>query len=117
MYFFFFFFNDTATTEIYTLSLHDALPIWVRNQQPVISRCHTPSGGDRLSFIRGIDLPSSRRETPPVYRSASDCPTSSRPSGLPADPCQATPGVHASSAAARRLLPPSSSWTPGSLMC
>ena len=25
--FFFFFFNDTATTEIYTLSLHDALPI------------------------------------------------------------------------------------------
>src|SRR5438876_5915429 len=25
---FFFFFNDTATTEIYTLSLHDALPIW-----------------------------------------------------------------------------------------
>src|SRR5256885_10579153 len=27
---FFFFFNDTATTEIYTLSLHDALPISVR---------------------------------------------------------------------------------------
>src|SRR6266496_4070141 len=27
MFFFFFFFNDTATTEIYTLSLHDALPI------------------------------------------------------------------------------------------
>src|SRR2546426_5372548 len=27
MNFFFFFFNDTATTEIYTLSLHDALPI------------------------------------------------------------------------------------------
>src|SRR5256885_14049597 len=26
-HFFFFFFNDTATTEIYTLSLHDALPI------------------------------------------------------------------------------------------
>src|SRR5438477_10119629 len=28
IFFFFFFFNDTATTEIYTLSLHDALPIW-----------------------------------------------------------------------------------------
>jgi len=28
---FFFFFNDTATTEIYTLSLHDALPICIRN--------------------------------------------------------------------------------------
>src|SRR5258705_6481429 len=31
---FFFFFNDTATTEIYTLSLHDALPIWEVNQTP-----------------------------------------------------------------------------------
>src|SRR6266511_6154633 len=29
---FFFFFNDTATTEIYTLSLHDALPISPRDQ-------------------------------------------------------------------------------------
>src|SRR5256885_8818987 len=29
---FFFFFNDTATTEIYTLSLHDALPIFARAQ-------------------------------------------------------------------------------------
>src|SRR5215470_19788674 len=42
--FFFFFFNDTATTEIYTLSLHDALPIaphalrwerWCRNCPPI----------------------------------------------------------------------------------
>src|SRR2546429_8594631 len=30
---FFFFFNDTATTEIYTLSLHDALPICVHLHQ------------------------------------------------------------------------------------
>ena len=30
VFFFFFFFNDTATTEIYTLSLHDALPICER---------------------------------------------------------------------------------------
>src|SRR5215510_1980356 len=29
LFFFFFFFNDTATTEIYTLSLHDALPICI----------------------------------------------------------------------------------------
>src|SRR5438874_5541880 len=28
MYIFFFFFNDTATPQIYTLSLHDALPIY-----------------------------------------------------------------------------------------
>src|SRR5256885_8001917 len=33
--FFFFFFNDTATTEIYTLSLHDALPIYLATfEQP-----------------------------------------------------------------------------------
>src|SRR2546430_13686008 len=31
---FFFFFNDTATTEIYTLSLHDALPICQRPPHP-----------------------------------------------------------------------------------
>ena len=29
----FFFFNDTATTEIYTLSLHDALPIYIFDQR------------------------------------------------------------------------------------
>src|SRR5256885_247705 len=32
---FFFFFNDTATTEIYTLSLHDALPIFIRSPSRV----------------------------------------------------------------------------------
>src|SRR2546430_10866811 len=32
--FFIFFFNDTATTEIYTLSLHDALPIWLTCTSP-----------------------------------------------------------------------------------
>src|SRR5256885_2451622 len=36
--FFFFFFNDTATTEIYTLSLHDALPISAYFRQ------HAPRG-------------------------------------------------------------------------
>src|SRR2546430_8812296 len=35
---YFFFFNDTATTEIYTLSLHDALPIW-----PLTDRSRTSS--------------------------------------------------------------------------
>src|SRR6267378_3036598 len=33
--FVFFFFNDTATTEIYTLSLHDALPIASSSGQPI----------------------------------------------------------------------------------
>src|SRR2546430_6616171 len=35
-FYFFFFFNDTATTEIYTLSLHDALPIFA-TRQPISS--------------------------------------------------------------------------------
>src|SRR2546423_3220127 len=34
LFFIFFFFNDTATTEIYTLSLHDALPICPRPRSP-----------------------------------------------------------------------------------
>src|SRR2546425_11334205 len=34
LFFLFFFFNDTATTEIYTLSLHDALPISRRRGDP-----------------------------------------------------------------------------------
>src|SRR6185312_17334575 len=38
--FFFFFFNDTATTEIYTLSLHDALPISPRANA---SSCFCPT--------------------------------------------------------------------------
>src|SRR5574343_1927632 len=38
LFFFFFFFNDTATTEIYTLSLHDALPIWRWRGWPTAGR-------------------------------------------------------------------------------
>src|SRR2546430_11552485 len=39
---FFFFFNDTATTEIYTLSLHDALPIFPRIS--AMTRCARARG-------------------------------------------------------------------------
>src|SRR5256885_10326688 len=42
MILFFFFFNDTATTEIYTLSLHDALPILVAEQVPQTDKGHDP---------------------------------------------------------------------------
>src|SRR5271165_7637405 len=39
----FFFFNDTATTEIYTLSLHDALPIWATKVlSPSATGNHSP---------------------------------------------------------------------------
>src|SRR3990172_6082107 len=42
--FFFFFFNDTATTEIYTLSLHDALPIWSGSRRPSV--VYVPSAAE-----------------------------------------------------------------------
>ena len=38
----FFFFNDTATTEIYTLSLHDALPICKCGDKSKVEACHVP---------------------------------------------------------------------------
>src|SRR6266849_10269376 len=40
----FFFFNDTATTEIYTLSLHDALPICSTCASPPWVRAPSPPG-------------------------------------------------------------------------
>src|SRR2546430_12722425 len=48
--FFFFFFNDTATTEIYTLSLHDALPIYIASNNIITgeydgSSNHTDGNG------------------------------------------------------------------------
>src|SRR5271168_5463226 len=52
---FYFFFNDTATTEIYTLSLHDALPI------------STIIAGDKpigtLMVAIGLDIPEDRKST------------------------------------------------------
>src|SRR2546422_8143175 len=63
---FFFFFNDTATTEIYTLSLHDALPISSRSRSPRPTssspRRRRPTKNDRS----------------PSARWASGCVTSSR---------------------------------------
>src|SRR5256885_10790957 len=52
-YLFFFFFNDTATTEIYTLSLHDALPISAqrRERRPVEGR-HRAAVNDDVAGIR-----------------------------------------------------------------
>src|SRR2546422_1940379 len=46
LFLFFFFFNDTATTEIYTLSLHDALPIWFL--------CHTDHRNGNGSALDGL---------------------------------------------------------------
>src|SRR6266480_7748403 len=60
----FFFFNDTATTEIYTLSLHDALPIRIPIARPRPSRNHVA-----MIFIAGGYAPAML--TPVTKRSAS----------------------------------------------
>src|SRR5256885_12137456 len=56
--FFFFFFNDTATTEIYTLSLHDALPILGAPAAGAGGRA--PAGGGTGAPAAGGDRKSTR---------------------------------------------------------
>src|SRR5256885_11478273 len=58
---FFFFFNDTATTEIYTLSLHDALPISTTIRFWSSARCLPGPGGS--SWWRNTSIPGSRRRS------------------------------------------------------
>src|SRR6266516_7860789 len=57
-FFFFFFFNDTATTEIYTLSLHDALPISSSATHSMCGVCGNMSTGR----TRRSAYPASRSE-------------------------------------------------------
>src|SRR5256885_12653736 len=64
---FFFFFNDTATTEIYTLSLHDALPICETPQTWTLRP--PPSGGTRLPCTHGRTGQRSKRPA----RESSSC--------------------------------------------
>src|SRR2546429_8141690 len=52
--YFFFFFNDTATTEIYTLSLHDALPISVGDRDSVAHRRGPRRRDRRAGIARGV---------------------------------------------------------------
>src|SRR2546427_4653767 len=82
MFSFFFFFNDTATTEIYTLSLHDALPIYFDDQRGHARRKtfpemrhvvqpHEPRPGEqRLERLAILFRPGQRKraERPPVER-------------------------------------------------
>src|SRR2546422_11132102 len=53
----FFFFNDTATTEIYTLSLHDALPIFARQlAEGVVDELEVLRPEQREQIVGGIGL-------------------------------------------------------------
>src|SRR5687768_17871884 len=67
--FFFFFFNDTATTEIYTLSLHDALPIFApsgagcgRKEKRRRRGCRRSSRG-RAPWFLPVSDPKDRKST------------------------------------------------------
>src|SRR2546425_12762330 len=57
-----FFFNDTATTEIYTLSLHDALPIWGHGEPGLEPAEHADDelpavGNDERDTVAGTETP------------------------------------------------------------
>ena len=69
----FFFFNDTATTEIYTLSLHDALPIWVfllghiydsyiRNQIATVMKENPSASMEQIGVLCSIILGAKSKE-------------------------------------------------------
>src|SRR5690554_7665663 len=62
--FFFFFFNDTATTEIYTLSLHDALPIsrLYRFRPVLLQKTAVIISGDKADLL-ALRLPGDRKST------------------------------------------------------
>src|SRR2546429_7291722 len=91
-----FFFNDTATTEIYTLSLHDALPIspqGARNRSEYrIAVCranfdlrnrpeeHTSELQSRLHLVCRLLLEKKKRPTASSLASSTQSPRSERPS-------------------------------------
>src|SRR2546429_5957923 len=105
---FFFFFNDTATTEIYTLSLHDALPIWVRPsglKATLVTPCACPASGEPRGSRRARSHVTTVPSPPPDARIF--------PSGLKATlltPClgpASTAARGSRAAASHRMIQPS----------
>src|SRR5256885_16781152 len=75
--FFFFFFNDTATTEIYTLSLHDALPILFSTRSGKPSLVHSMMRRESGSWTgRGLRIAASTSVKIPVFAPRSEEHTS-----------------------------------------
>ena len=68
----FFFFNDTATTEIYTLSLHDALPIshfvvHLAAQAGVRNSIENPRSYTQSNLVGSFELLEAARAFPPAH--------------------------------------------------
>src|SRR6266496_1547810 len=95
--FFFFFFNDTATTEIYTLSLHDALPISLEQAPAVLGR--TPLWLGRRH--EGLPLTRVYRETTSVGHQHRVRVTGRAPAADGRGSCRETESRSASTLAAR----------------
>src|SRR5215471_21339359 len=85
-FFFFFFFNEAATTEIYTLSLHDALPILPRGSAIAsASPCPTSSttshqrpGGGSRGVVASTHAHANATLANPSQRSARRTPANAR---------------------------------------
>src|SRR2546430_3783462 len=97
----FFFFNDTATTEIYTLSLHDALPICLnrtRARRPGVRRIRraaTASSSIRIPIPTNSDRKSTRLNSSHSQISYAGFCLKKNPSRPGIDPLLATLGSHA----------------------
>src|SRR3712207_4769762 len=89
MYVHLFFFNDTATTEIYTLSLHDALPIWVDGRRRAVEQ-------ERAARVIGLPTWATAASLTPVVEPDQAEPGSGRRRSH-------VPGLAAHVAARRRL--------------
>src|SRR6266542_6746910 len=103
----FFFFNDTATTEIYTLSLHDALPI--RSTAPATSGVVSPSGfGVRpyTANFRDEDPALRQRIVPPATVTPPSRSTRAPPAYLPGARGYRTRGARAWPRSAQAARPP-----------
>src|SRR6185312_15905926 len=104
----FFFFNDTATTEIYTLSLHDALPIWTTPRRRRVRRPRSDTRTPRARCRRARRRPRApgrrRRTHPPEDATWRRDPATARTRPpRPASARENTPGARS-----RSPSPPSS---------
>src|SRR6266481_2717864 len=78
----FFFFNDTATTEIYTLSLHDALPICARLRYALSAAPRSEPTSSPANLMLPPDVRTRRRMARPMVDLPEPLsPTRPRPNG------------------------------------